>query len=124
MTLLDPKWTPERLASLRRVIEAARAFVRCADEFVPDDGQHFYPGALGEYADALDRALSADGRAWDEGPDGPPLVIARETLTPVDAFAAPASNPGARGLSLGWPSGDIVKIGADGAVPFRVTRTG
>lgn len=61
----DPKWTAERLASLRAVIEAARAFVRSADEFVPADGSRFYPGALEEHSAALDDAILADGRAWD-----------------------------------------------------------
>jgi hypothetical protein len=67
----DPKWTPERRAALRRTIEAARRFVRCADEFVPDDGTWFYPDALGEYGDALNDAIEAEARAWDEDPAEP-----------------------------------------------------
>ena len=67
MSDADPRWTPARRAALRRLIEAARAFVRCADEFVPDDGTWFLPGALDERTEALADALDADGAAWDDG---------------------------------------------------------
>lgn len=59
------KWTRERLDAMRATIEAARAFVRCADDFVPRDGSRFYPGALDEHYVALSDAMDADGRAWD-----------------------------------------------------------
>lgn len=88
--IADPKWTPARRAALRRTIEAARRFVRAADEFVPEDGANFYP-------DALD----AEGRAWDEGPAPLPLNLRPEPLCPVDGFAAPPGNPGARVIRTG-----------------------
>lgn len=102
MTPGDSKWTPERRAALRRTIEAARRYVRAADEFVPEDGEHFYPDALGEHADALVDAIDADGRAWDVGPGVlQPLSLRREELCAVDGFVAPPGNPGARVLRNG-----------------------
>jgi hypothetical protein len=99
--IADPKWTPARRAALRRTIEAARRFVRAADEFVPEDGANFYPDALGEHSDALSDALGAEGRAWDEGPAPLPLNLRPEPLCPVDGFAAPPGNPGARVIRTG-----------------------
>lgn len=74
------KWTPERRAALRRTIAAARRFVECADEFVPDDGTWFYPDALGEYGDALNDAIEAEAHAWDEGTPGPRALVDSATL--------------------------------------------
>ena len=63
----DEKWTPERRAAQRKSIEAARAFVRCADEFVPREGEHFYPEALQEYANVLADAFVEELDLWDGG---------------------------------------------------------
>lgn len=108
-----PKWTPERIAALRSTIEAARAFVRCADEFVPREGEHFYPDALDEYFVALGDAIEAEGRAWDAEPatatdvsrvpcpGGEATAMLYGTLAPCDGFVAPAGNPGARVVESG-----------------------
>ena len=61
----DAKWTRQRFDAMRATIEAARAFVRCADEFTPHDGARFYPEALDERYVALSDAMDAEGRAWD-----------------------------------------------------------
>lgn len=57
------KWTPERREAFGRVVEAARRFVRTADEFGDD-----HPEACGEDMEALVSAIDAEGRAWDDGP--------------------------------------------------------
>lgn len=46
-------------------------------------------------------ALDAEGRAWDEGPAPLPLNLRPEPLCPVDGFAAPPGNPGARVIRTG-----------------------
>lgn len=97
----DTKWTPERIAALRRTIEAARRYVRCADEFVPADGSRFLPDALGECGSDLVNALDADAHAWGDGDEPAMIALRSEPLCPVDAFAAPAHNPGARVIRTG-----------------------
>ena len=74
--IVAERWTPERIAAMRRVVEAARRFVECADEFIPREGEWFYPDALGEYSEALDDAIAAEARAWEE-------PAAKPELTPI-----------------------------------------
>lgn len=47
--------------AFRRVIETARALVRCADEFLPE-----CPEACGEYLDAHESALETFGKVCEE----------------------------------------------------------
>ena len=71
------KYTPERRAAFARVVRAARSFVRAVDEFGEDDR-----GAHGERMEELVEALDAEGRAWDEGPELPPVALEVETVEP------------------------------------------
>ena len=64
------KWTPERREAFKGVVEAARRFVRTADEFADD-----HPEACGEDYEALVNAIDAEGRTWDEGPCEPFLIL-------------------------------------------------
>jgi hypothetical protein len=89
------KWTPARRESLRRVVEKCRAFVRCADEFIPDDGAWFHPEALHDHHVEMVDAIDAELAAWGEGEAPAPILPAYEGVESV-AFAAPAHNPGAR----------------------------
>lgn len=100
---MDTKWTPERIAALRRTIEAARRYVRAADEFVPADGSRFLPDALRECGSDLVNALDEDARAWGDGDEPATLaqVLRPEPLCPVDGFSVPASTPGARVIRTG-----------------------
>lgn len=68
---------PDVIAAWQRMVEAARAFVRCADEFSDDIG------ATAEHYDALERAQEHLARAWD----GQPVVHVALTYTSVDAQA-------------------------------------
>ena len=97
------KWTTERREALRRVVEKCRAFVRCADEFVPDDGTWFHPEALHEHHVEMVDAIDAELLAWDEGDSPAPILPAYDGAEPVacDAFSAPAHNPGARVVATG-----------------------
>lgn len=69
---------PEVVAAYRHMVECARAFVRCADEFGDD------LGATAEHFDALERAQDRLAREWD-GPS--PLTPADELLV-VDCHGA------------------------------------
>lgn len=71
------KWTPERREAFKGVVEAARRFVRTADEFADD-----HPEACGEDYEALVNAIDAEGRTWDEGPDAQPVALEVETVEP------------------------------------------
>lgn len=73
MRTADERWTPRRRETLRDLIEMCRAFVRCADEFVTEDGARFYPDALTERWEALDAAHERNAKAWEELP---PLAAA------------------------------------------------
>lgn len=64
----DGRWTTRRREALRRLINACRRLVNCADEFAPEDGSHFYPDALAEYTEALDDAYASNAKAWEELP--------------------------------------------------------
>ena len=70
------KYTPERRAAFKRVVEASRRFVRTADEFGDD-----HPEACGEDMEALVSALDAEGRVWDEAP-ALPVALEIETVDP------------------------------------------
>lgn len=74
---MDVKYTPERREAFKRVVDAARRFVRTADEFSDD-----FPEACGEDLQALEEALDDQARAWDEGPDAPPVALEVETVEP------------------------------------------
>lgn len=74
---MDVKYTPERRAAFARVVRAARSFVRAVDEFGEDDFS-----AVSERHVELINALDAEGRAWDEGPEPPPVALEIETVDP------------------------------------------
>lgn len=75
-----PKWTPERRDAFKRVIESARRFVRTADEFAED-----YPEACGEDLQALEEAMAAEGRAWDDAPMKNVMSASDRTGEEIDA---------------------------------------
>lgn len=56
---LRTKDSPDVIAAWQHMVECARAFVRCADEFSDDIG------ATAEHYDALERAQERLARAWD-----------------------------------------------------------
>lgn len=60
------KWTPERVAALRRTIENARRFVRLADEFIPEDGRWFHPEGIDEAHSTLEGCFAIEAATWDE----------------------------------------------------------
>ena len=69
---------------LRRVVECARRFVSCADEFGPECGQF-----CGEHLDVLNAALNA---LTDEGPGTP--AVCPDCLCAFVAETGERTTPG------------------------------
>lgn len=98
------KWTPERREAFKGVVEAARRFVRTADEFADD-----HPEACGEDYEALVNAIDAEGRTWD----GDDFTVQSEPGAAIEVLTRPLSERERSSLDVG----DFFTRG-------RVTRTG